>query len=233
MSSLKTLAIITARGGSKGIPLKNIKLLNGVPMISYTIEAALKCHCIDEVLVSTDHDEIACISQTAGALVPFIRPKELSTDHAKSIDVVAHAIEYYERINSCSIDHIILLQPTSPLRTAEDIDAAWRVYLEMSADSLQSVVEVNDHPYYLRKVKDGLLINYDSNDYKENLRRQDLDKIFRVNGAIYIARRDLIMNKKTFVGEKNAAYIMSKEKSVDVDDNLDFSLAELIVHNNS
>ena len=233
MSSPKTLAIITARGGSKGIPLKNIKPLNGIPMINYTIEAALKCHCIDEVVVSTDHEEIASISRNAGALVPFMRPKELSTDYAKSIDVVAHAIEYYEQVNGRSIEHLILLQPTSPLRTAEDIDAAWSVYLERKADSLQSVVEVSDHPYYLRKIKDGFMINYDRNEYRENLRRQDLDKIYRVNGAIYIARRDLIVNKKTFVGERNAAYIMNKNNSVDIDDILDFSLAELIVQNNT
>ncbi|MCM3040927.1 acylneuraminate cytidylyltransferase family protein [Paenibacillus motobuensis] len=224
----KILAVITARGGSKGIPLKNIKLLNNIPMINYTIEAALQCRCIDEVIVSTDHNEIADISIKAGAQVPFIRPAELSTDYAKSIDVVIHAIKHYEKENNTKISHLILLQPTSPLRTAEDIDNAWEIYLNAEADSLQSVVETNDHPYYLREIRDGLLVNYNKEELRKDLRRQDLELLYRVNGAIYIANRDLIMNCRTFVGDKNAAYIMSRERSIDIDDMLDFRLAKML-----
>lgn len=226
---MKTLAVITARGGSKGIPLKNIKLLNGVPMVNYTIEAALNCSCIDDVIVSTDDQEIAEISRKAGALVPFIRPAALATDYAKSIDVAVHAIEHYELVNNCRIAYLILLQPTSPLRTADDIDAAWDVYCKMDADSLQSVVETADHPYYLRNIEEGLLVNYDKYEQRIDLRRQDLEKVYRVNGAIYIANRDLIMNEKKFVGTRNAAYVMSKERSIDIDDLLDFRLAEMLL----
>lgn len=225
----KTLAVITARGGSIGIPLKNIKLLNNIPMINYTIKAALQCRYIDEVIVSTDYNEIADISIKAGALVPFIRPAELSTDYAKSIDVVIHAIKHYEEENSTKITHLILLQPTSPLRTAKDIDAAWETYHNTGADSLQSVVETNDHPYYLREIREGLLVNYNKEELRKDLRRQDLEQVYRVNGAIYIASRDLIMNSRTFVGDKNAAYIMTKERSIDIDDMLDFQLAEMLL----
>ncbi|MNI57929.1 N-acylneuraminate cytidylyltransferase [compost metagenome] len=229
MDNIKTLAVITARGGSKGIPLKNIKLLNGIPLINYTIEAALKSHCIDRVLVSTDHEDIANISQNAGALVPFLRPAELSADDTKSIDVIIHAIQYWEKENNSRIDNLILLQPTSPLRTAEDIDAAWGTYIKMKADSLQSVMETDNHPYYLREIANGFLNKFDKTVLKDGLRRQDLKQLYRVNGAIYIAARDLVINQRTLEGHRNASFIMSKEKSVDIDDMFDFRLAEMLI----
>lgn len=229
---MTTLAIITARGNSKGVPLKNIKPLNGIPLINYTIKAALSSTCINDLLVSTDHQGIAEISREAGAKVPFMRPAKLATDDAKSIDVVVHAIDYYEKERGCRVEHVILLQPTSPLRTAEDIDKAWHTYLELEADSLQSVVETTDHPYYLRDIKDGFLMKIDKNDNRENLRRQDLEKVYRVNGAIYIANRELVMSQKTLTGEMNAAFIMDKTRSIDIDDILDFKLAELVLTGN-
>lgn len=229
MQKHRTLAVITARGGSKGIPLKNIKPLNGIPLINYTITAALKSSCIDDIIVSTDHQGIADVSREAGALVPFMRPEELATDHAKSIDVVIHAVEEYENKYECCVDHVILLQPTSPLRTATDIDSAWEIYRKKNADSLQSVVEAADHPYYLRKVVEDRIYKFSDDKYGDNLRRQDLDRVYRVNGAIYIARRDLVLNQKTLTGEFNTAYIMSKDSSIDIDDILDFQFAEFII----
>ncbi|MFR9710706.1 cytidylyltransferase domain-containing protein [Paenibacillus sp. MB22_1] len=226
-----TLAIITARGGSKGVPLKNIKPLNGVPLIEYTIKAALSSHCIDEVLVTTDHEEIAKVSRKAGALVPFLRPAELATDEAKSVDAMIHAIDYYEKHFNCKVNDVILLQPTSPLRTANDIDQAWNQYQRLHVESLQSVVETSDHPYYLRDINEGILVKYDQQESRTDLRRQDLSKLYRLNGAIYIVKRDIIMNDKTLFSDRCGAYIMSKENSVDIDDWIDFQIAEVLIKN--
>lgn len=229
MCKTKTLAVITARGGSKGLPLKNIRPLNGIPLIRYTIEAALSSHCIDEVLVTTDHEEIAEISRQAGANVPFLRPSELATDEAKSIDAVIHAVDYYEKHFNCIVNDVVLLQPTSPLRTARDIDQAWAKYQELEVESLQSVVETDIHPYYLREIKEGILYKYDQGENRSDLRRQDLPKLYRLNGAIYIAKRNLVMNNRTLFSERNGSYIMSKEKSVDIDDWFDFLIAEALL----
>ena len=180
----KVLAIIPARGGSKGIPKKNIKAVSGKPMINYTIEAAKGCQYIDKVIVSTDDEEIAEVSMKAGAIVPFLRPDELATDEAKTIDVVMHAIEFYER-KAERYDIIVLLQPTSPLRNSEDIQKALEYYIRKGEKSLVSVSEVTENPVLMRQFGENTeltkLVDEDS-----TVRRQYMKKYYKVNGAIYI-----------------------------------------------
>ncbi|MFQ6178955.1 cytidylyltransferase domain-containing protein [Bacillus paranthracis] len=223
-----TLGIIPARGGSKGLPLKNIKNLNNIPMIAYTIKAALDSKIIDRIVVSTDDPNIAEISKKYGAEVPFLRPDHLATDTATTIDVVSHCIDYYEGEIDFHVNNIILLQPTSPLRTSKDIQKAFKVFLENEADSLQSVCRADSHPYLLRKIEDGILSPYFNFDNK-NLRRQDLKEVYQLNGAIYIAKKEVLKKYVSFIGEKNCAYIMSKESSIDIDDIYDFKMVEMLM----
>lgn len=219
----KVLAIIPARGGSKGIPKKNIKPICGKPMITYTIEAAKECSYIDKVIVSTDNEEIADVSMHAGAIVPFLRPDELATDEAKTIDVVMHAIEFYERKDE-RYDIIILLQPTSPLRTGEDITKAVEYFMRKEQKSLLSVSEVSDHPILIRQFNDNneldKMIDEDS-----TVRRQDMKKYYRVNGAIYINSMSEL-NPKTSFNDNLMGYVLKKEHGLDVDEPEDIVLAE-------
>lgn len=224
---LDVLAIIPARGGSKGLPGKNIKLLDGRPLIHYTIEAALKSEYIQKVLVTTDDEEIASISKAAGAEIPFLRPAHLAGDDAKTIDVIKHALSFYEADSQCAIKHIILLQPTSPLRNSWDIDQAYRIYIDHNADSLQSVSPVVNHPYLLRRIVNDQLRPY--KDDRDNLLRQDVESLYQLNGAIYIFKRELLNQKNTLVGDNNYPYVMPFERSIDIDDIYDFWLAERIL----
>ncbi len=225
MSNHKCLAVIPARGGSKGLPGKNIRLLHGKPLIQYSIEAALNSGCADEVVVTTDSEEIAHVSGQAGAAVPFIRPAELATDEAKSIDVLKHAVEFYEQTQNQCFDVIMLLQPTSPLRNAMDIKEAYKIFLDHQADSLQSVTLSGAQPYLLRELDNGQLTPYLKGE-REHLRRQDLKELYALNGAIYIVKRDLLMDSGILVGRHNYGYIMPKERSVDIDDEFDLKMAE-------
>ncbi|TKH33154.1 acylneuraminate cytidylyltransferase family protein [Paenibacillus polymyxa] len=225
MGNLNCLAVIPARGGSKGLPGKNIRLLHDKPLIQYSIEAALNSGCVNEVVVTTDNEDIARVSSQAGAAVPFIRPAELATDVAKSIDVLKHAVEFYEQTQNQFFDVIMLLQPTSPLRNALDIKEAYTLFLNNQADSLQSVTLSGVQPYLLRKMDNGKLTSY-LKDEKEHLRRQDLKELYALNGAIYIVKRDLLMNSDTLIGPRNCGYIMPRERSVDIDDEFDLKMAE-------
>ncbi|MDP1510222.1 acylneuraminate cytidylyltransferase family protein [Paenibacillus sp. CMAA1739] len=225
MGNYKCLAVIPARGGSKGLPGKNIRLLHDKPLIQYSIEAALNSGCVDEVAVTTDSEDIARVSSQAGAAVPFIRPAQLATDVAKSIDVLKHAVEFYEQTRNQYFDVIMLLQPTSPLRNALDIKEAYTLFLNHQADSLQSVTLSGVQPYLLREMDNGKLMSY-LKDEKKHLRRQDLKELYALNGAIYIVKRDLLMNSDTLVGPHNCGYVMPRERSVDIDDEFDLKMAE-------
>ncbi|MGG4216666.1 acylneuraminate cytidylyltransferase family protein [Paenibacillus jamilae] len=228
MGNYKCLAVIPARGGSKGLPGKNIRLLHDKPLIQYSIEAALNSGCVDEVVVTTDSEDIARVSSQAGAAVPFVRPAQLATDVAKSIDVLKHAVEFYEHTQNQFFDVIMLLQPTSPLRNALDIKEAYTLFLNNQADSLQSVTLSGVQPYLLREMDNGRLMPY-LKDEKEHLRRQDLKELYALNGAIYIVKRDLLMNSGTLVGPRNCGYIMPRERSVDIDDKFDLKMAEFFL----
>jgi len=224
------LAIIPARGGSKSIPNKNIMAICGKPLIAYTIDAGKKSKYIDEIIVSTDSDVIKVIAEQYGANVPFLRPDELSNDTSKSIDVVMHVIEYYKK-NNVSFDYVILLQPTSPLRTFKHLDAAIEKLIESNKTSLVSVCEADENPVLMRSIENEKLkevISFEGT----NLRRQDLPTFYIFNGALYINSNEMILSSKKFVDENTIPYVMDKESSIDIDTMLDARLVELIIKEN-
>lgn len=219
----KILALIPARGGSKGIKDKNIISLSGKPLIAYSIEAALKSKYIDKTVVTTDSPQIAKISKEYGASIPFLRPKELADDTSKTIDAVLHAVKELEKCSEF-FDTIILLQPTQPLRTAEDIDRAAEQFFLNGEQSLASVSPVDDHPLLIRTVnKDGRLHNLINKS--STCRRQDMDDYYRINGCIYINSIASI-DKNTSFNDNETGIVMDKKHSVDIDDMSDLALAE-------
>lgn len=226
---MRILGIITARGGSKVLPRKNIRLLAGKPLIYYTIKEAGKSKHLTKTIVDTDDEEIAKIARSFGAKVPFLRPKELATDEATTLSVVQHAIRELEKKGE-HYDYIMILQPTSPLRLVEDIDGAIEKALNVGADSLISVVRVYDfHPLRIKKMDErGFLSPYFEPE-PEGLRRQDLPPVYKRNGAIYLVKKELVMEKNTLYGDKLYGYEMSEERSVDIHSEIDFLLAELLI----
>ncbi|NLK95016.1 MAG: acylneuraminate cytidylyltransferase family protein [Clostridiales bacterium] len=224
----KILAIIPARGGSKGIPRKNIKNICGRPLISYTIMAAKNCKYIDRVIVSTEDEEIAEVSKAFGAEIPFLRPKELAEDTSPTIECIIDAINKLKENEGYYPEYVALLQCTSPLRTSRHIDEAIEQLLNSKRDGIISVNEVESNPYWTNIIKDGKL-EYFIEEGKRITRRQDLPKIYEMNGAIYIIKTDILIKEKTFESENVGAYVMNTKDSVDIDDLLDFKFAELIL----
>lgn len=227
---MKRIAIITARSGSKGLKDKNIMDLRGRPLIDYTIRAALDSGCFDEVMVSTDSQLYADISIKCGASVPFLRSAETSGDTAGSWDVVREVLRNYEAMGQV-FDQAVLLQPTSPLRTAEDITGAFRRMEEVGAENMISVVEV-EHPiqWCVKASEDLSLTELAASPYWE-MRRQDLPKHYRVNGAIYIVNAKKMMDPNyAYMSDKCYGYIMEQEKSVDIDTITDFCAVEAILN---
>jgi len=221
------LALTPARGGSKGLPRKNVKLLRGKPLIAWTIEEAKKSAYIDKIVVSTDDNEISRVSRKYGAEVPFIRPKKLANDNAKTIDVALHAINRLES-DGLVYDLILVLQPTSPLRTAGDVDEAVKLFFLKDAKAVLSVCEAEYNPCWMNVLpKDGCMKNFLQKDIF-GINRQRLAKFYRLNGAIYLVCIDYLKKQKSFFGKKSYAYIMPKERSVDIDDKVDFMFAELL-----
>ena len=224
------LGIIPARGGSKGLPRKNIKPLLGKPLIAWTIEQALASKYLDRVIVSTDDKEIAEISKKYGAEIPFMRPKELAEDNAKGIDVVLHAIDWLKENNKRKhYDLIILLQPTSPLRATEDIDKTIELLFLKEAKAIVSVCEVDHHPLWANILpEDGCMKDFIRQEII-NRNRQELPIFYRLNGAIYLAYCDYIKEQESFFGEKTFACIMPRERSIDIDKEIDLRLAEILI----
>lgn len=224
----RILALIPARGGSKGIKNKNIVDLCGKPLIAYTIEAAKKSAYIDKIIVSTDSEDIKRISQEYGADVPFTRPNDLSTDTATTLDVVLHTIDFIKQ-GQDKYDTLILLQPTSPLRTYADIDMAIEKYFLHNELGLVSVSEVNDNPILIRTVTDNevLIPLLDGNS---TCRRQNMPRYYRVNGSIYINKIEDI-NGKTSFNDNKLAYIMPKNCAIDIDELVDLNVAEYYLKN--
>ena len=222
------LGLITARGGSKGIPRKNVTLVNGKPLIAWTIETALKSTSLSRVIVSTDDEEIARVSSDCSAEVPFLRPKELAQDDSPHIPVIVHAIEWLESHSNERPDYVFLFEPTSPFRSVEDIENATRLVREKKADSVIGVCRAPSHPYNARLIaQDGRLENH---GYRPEgyLYRQILPPVYVVNGAIYLVRRDVVIEKSTLITEKTYAYVMPAERSLNIDDPWDLYLADLI-----
>lgn len=226
---MKKIAIIPARSGSKGLKDKNIKLLNGKPLIAYTIEAALQSGIFDIVHVSTDSEEYACIARKYGADVPFLRNADNAGDSSSSWDVVREVLTKYESIGE-TFDVCVLLQPTSPMRNSVDILEAYKLFNEKNAKSLSSVTEV-EHPvqWCFRLNEMCSMEEFSKSPYKDS-RRQELEKNYRENGAIYIVRTGDICNHEfEFYTSECFAYIMDKNRSVDIDTIQDFLIAEVLM----
>ncbi|MDA7576221.1 acylneuraminate cytidylyltransferase family protein [Gammaproteobacteria bacterium] len=217
----KVLGIIPARKGSKGIPKKNIKSFAGKELILWSIEAAIGSNSIDKTLVSTDCKEIAALSSNNGADVPFIRPMELSSDHSKAIDVVLHAIE-----NTEIFDYVILLQPTSPLRTSKHIDEAFNQMLDRNLKSCVSISITKSNPYLMYNIGSNSTVSSVLSHQGQYSRRQDYPQCYELNGAIYIAQVDWLKKNKSFISKDTFGYIMSQNQSYDIDTMDDFLLAE-------
>lgn len=217
MYTKKVLALITARGGSKGLPRKNLLLAGGKPLVAWTVEAALGSKSVTRVVLSSDDDEIMAAATSAGCEVPFRRPTELATDQATSMDVVLHALKELP-----DYDYLVLLQPTSPLRSSDDIDAAFRLMLSRNAPACVSVSEVDQSPYWMYQLTtEDKLVNI-MEPLCNVSRRQDLPPIYTLNGAIYIARTDWLLKSRTFLSPETVAYQMPKNRSLDIDDAKDF-----------
>lgn len=231
MKTVKVLAVVPARGSSKGIPRKNLKMLAGKPLIAYILEAASQAKFLDRVIVSTEDDEIAAVARGCGAEVPFLRPQDLARDEVSLIPVVKHAMEYLDK-QGWRADIVASLQPTSPLTEPEDIEKAVNKMIETGCDSVVSVGKIERyHPYRAMKLEGDKLMPV----YQEGqrfLQRQDLPPHYAFNGAIYVRSRDLLEGwdgQDFALGEDIRAIIMDREKSVDVNSPLDFLVVEAIL----
>ena len=226
---MKRIAIIPARSKSKGLHNKNILDLNGKPLLVYSVEAALESKVFDTVMVSTDSEEYAEIAKAYGAEVPFLRSSENSDDNASSWDTVVEVLNKYAEIGK-RFDAVCLLQPTSPLRTSCDIVNGFDLLNGKKADSVTAVCEVDHSPLWCMKLDDSLSLN-EYNKTSVNLPRQKLSKYYRINGALYI--RKIVYNNGTIsiLNDNDFAYIMPRERSIDIDNLLDFQIAETIVKN--
>ena len=222
---MNIISIIPARGGSKGVPRKNIKLLAGKPLIAYTIETALASSLINRIIVSTDDAEIAKIAFNCGAEV-VMRPNHLARDETPTEPVLQHVVNYLEKKENYIPDLIMLLQPTSPLRHVDDIDNSIKQLMDSGADSLLSVCK--NHIFLWKMEKDVLIsINY---NYKNRKRRQNIETEYRENGSIYITKRSILMKENNRLGGKIEIYEMDEMKSFEIDTMFDFKLIECILN---
>jgi len=230
MSEFRVLGVIPARAGSKGIPNKNIMDVGGQPLIKYTIEAALGSTMITDCIVSTDSDEIASLAESLGLSAPFIRPNNLSNDKALSLPVIQHAVSFMEKKHGIHYDAVIMLQPTTPLRTSGDIDKSLSILISEKLDSVISVVEVEgNHPLRMKRIVNNRLVNYVDQGHEDMRPRQELPKVYIRNGAIYATLRDVLIDEDSFVGENSYPYVMNKEQSINIDTISDLYLTQIYI----
>lgn len=221
----RILAVIPARGGSKAVPGKNIRPLGGRPLLAWTVDAARAAGIFDDIVVTTDHPEIQRVAIDAGAQAPFLRPARLATDTALAVPTIQHATAEMEA-RSGRYEYVVMLQPTSPLRTPADLVEAMRRLVAEDADGIISVVDVDNwHPMKMKRIKGGLLEDYEAPPV-ENPPRQSLPPVYMVNGAIYATRRDVLMERGSFQGRRCLAHVMPPERSVNIDSEVDFFIAE-------
>ncbi len=223
---MSVIAIIPARGGSKGIPNKNLALLAGKPLIQYTIDAVQRSKSVSDIFISSDDPEIIDFCESLGVNVPYRRPPELAMDHSSIIDAVLHALDWLQQ-NTSLPENIILLQPTSPLRTVDDIDGAIELFLKTPTDSLISVHRMIEHPYECLKLENGGW-DFLAKPATKAPRRQDYQEdYFYINGAIYLAKTAFLMRERSFVVEgMTGLYFMNPANGVDIDDMFDLKRAE-------
>lgn len=224
---MKNLAIIPARSGSKGLKDKNIKLMNGKPLLSYSILAARDSGVFDEIMVSTDSQKYADIAIQYGASVPFLRSVENSSDTAGSWDMVLEVLNNYKALGQ-EFDTVCLLQPTSPLRTGKDIFDAYKDFQDNDVDAITSVCEVDHSPLWTMTLdEDRMLTEYKKKS--SDVPRQQLAPYYRINGAVYIRKIVYGENGAELIDIKEIAFIMDKRRSIDIDDALDFAIGEYLM----
>jgi CMP-N,N'-diacetyllegionaminic acid synthase len=231
ISGKRVIAIIPARGGSKGLPGKNIKDLRGKPLIAWSIEAGLTSKYIDEVMVTTDSEQIACVAQATGAQVPFLRPSQLASDTATTFDTVKHVINHYEIELNRRFDYIVLLEPTSPLRAKEDLDGMIEKLnsLEEQYDAIVSLGEAHEHPSIMKKI----VVN-DIEPYCKELvmatRRQDNDIAYFPYGVAYIIKTKTFLEEESFYPSRTTHWLIKRYQCFEIDDIYDFLTIENIMN---
>lgn len=227
---MKVLGLINARKGSKGIPKKNIKLLNKKPLINYSIEAALKSKLIDDLVVSTDCTDIAQISKESGASVPFLRPDYLALDDTLQIEVIKHAVNYLKKQNKV-YEIIILLQPTCPLRNEQDIDNSIKLLINSNADTVISVMKVTgQHPVTMYKGNPKTKLEPLIKSNPKGVLRQKFNDVYWRNGSIYAFKEEVLFKNNSLYGEKIVGYEMPLERSANIDEPFDWDFTEFLVN---
>ena len=229
-----TLCVIPARGGSKGVPGKNIRLLGGKPLIAHTIEAAQTSRSLSRVVVSTDDPEIAAVAQKWGAEIPFMRPPELARDNTPMLAVVIHAFQWFEKeVSNC--ETVVVLQPTSPFRPSHFVDQAITQSEKEFDDVVISLAKVHQHPHWMKHLTGGIVQPY-TGVFNPPSRRQDLPPVYAMNGSLFLVRREALLRRQTvsasyatqFSDERMGAVLVEGINAVDIDTELDFKFAELI-----
>ncbi len=229
---MEILGIIPARGGSKGVPDKNIRILAGKPLICWTIEYALASRFITRLIVTTDSKKILEESRVCGAETPFLRPDYLARDETPSNDALIHALEFLKEKESYIPDFFVELQPTSPLRKTEHIDGALEILVSNNYDSVVSVVKTEEHPAWMKTIDtEGRLKPYISGPDNYH-RRQDLPEVFSLNGAIYAANTGIFLREKDYYTNNTVPYVMDRISSIDIDSVFDFRIAEMLMEEN-
>ena len=224
MASVRVLAFIPARAGSRRVPNKNLRLLNGLPLIHYTIEQAKASPLIDKIVVSSDSEKILAYARSCG-VIGIPRPSSISGDASPTVDAVRHALDVLAGENYVP-DCVVILQPTSPLRSADDITSCVRLYQNGSIQTVVSVVEAN--PFWTLKKTNKEIMPVLGWDYFK-LRKQDLPKAYALNGAVFVARTDYLRKNALLVGRRTKLYEMPPERSIDIDEEIDFAFAEFLL----
>jgi len=219
------LAIIPARGGSKGIPKKNIIMMAGKPLIAWTIEEAKKSKYIDRLILSSEDIEIIKVAKEWGCEVPFVRPVDLAQDDTPGIEPILHAIDTLKE----KYDYVVLLQATSPMRLVDDIDGCIETCVLSKSQSCVSVVEVKQHPYWMYKIDTTGCLSPFIGQTNEIHRRQDLPPMYILNGAVYVSESVLIGKNRSFLTPFTKAFIMSKKRSLDIDDTVDLNISNILM----
>lgn len=224
------LGLIPARGGSKSIPSKNLALLGGKPLVQHTIETAMKCKCLDRIVMSTDDGEIADVGRSLGIEVPFTRPESLATDYATTLSVQRHALGWLSTNEGYMPEAMVTLQPTSPFRMAQHVDEAIDEYLRKDADSVIGVTPVREHPYGIVGFTNDRMFRV-MEFPKPPIPRQDYPPLFHINGALYLTKRSVLLRSENGIGDRVHGYVMDPEFSIDIDTPFDLILAEwLLTH---
>ena len=228
-----TLAVIPARGGSKGVHRKCARLVGGTPLLARAVAAAKEAKTVGRVIVSTDDAEFAALAKACGAEVPFLRPAEFATDSSPIIDAILHLLASLKSSEGYEPEYLALLQPTAPFTKSEDIDGAFKSMLSSGADAAVSLCQSEVKPDWLRRVDpEGFIKPLFKLDSAQHTPRQAMPKTLRLNGAVYWVKTSVLLQERTFIPERCAPYEMPVERSVDIDSELDLKIAELIAKEN-